>query len=51
VVGGLDRLVRLGVDPGRRADEHAPDAGGRSPLDLVERVEDDEADARFRRRP
>ena len=41
-MAGADRLVRLGLDAGRHADEHAPHARGGRALRLVERVEDDE---------
>jgi hypothetical protein len=51
VVPGADRLVRLGFDSRRHADENAPNAGGRGALDLVEGVDDDEAGAVFGRGP
>ena len=41
-VAGADRLVRLGFDAGRDADEHAADAGLGRARRLVERVERDE---------
>ena len=41
-VARADRLVRLGLDPGRDAHEHAPDAGRGCARRLVERVEHDE---------
>src|SRR6266516_6770740 len=46
VVSGLDRVVRLGVDPGRYADERTLDTGCGRALDLVQGVEDDEAGVR-----
>ena len=42
VVAGADRLVRVGLDPGRDADQRPRDAGRAGPLDLLERVDDDE---------
>ena len=42
VVAGADRLVRVGLDPGRDADQRARDAGGAGAVDLLERVDHDE---------
>jgi hypothetical protein len=43
MVGGPDRRMGICVDAGRDVHEHRSDTGGGSPLDLVERVEHDEA--------
>ena len=43
--------MRLGVDSGRRPDQHLPDPGLRRALDLVQRVEHDERDAGLGRGP
>jgi poly-gamma-glutamate capsule biosynthesis protein CapA/YwtB (metallophosphatase superfamily) len=42
VMAGPDGLVRVCLDPGRHAHEHAADTGAGGALDLVERVEHDE---------
>jgi len=42
VMRGSDRLVRVGLDPWRDADQHARNAGRTGPVDLLERVEHDE---------
>jgi hypothetical protein len=46
LVTGPDRLVRLGLDTGCDAEEHAAHARGGRPFHLLERIENDERGAR-----